>query len=130
MTRATLPNRRSHEVFNFYHWGRKFIAGVGHDQSGSVREVWINSGKSGEQMETLARDSAVLLSLALQYSIPLDAMRKTIMRDLDGKASGPIGKLLDLLAEGDGLSQSQPVLPVVSGIDGAECASRGETVEI
>lgn len=98
MTRAILPQRRPHEAFSFIHWDRKFIAGIGRPYpNGPIREVWINTGKSGEQMETLARDAAVLLSLALQYGTPLEAMQKAIMRDLDGKASGPIGALVDLL---------------------------------
>jgi hypothetical protein len=98
MTRQTLPQRRPHEVFDFYHWDRKFIAGIGRAYpDGPVREVWINTGRSGEQMETLARDSAVLLSLALQYDVPLEAIRKAMMRDMDGSASGPMGALVDRL---------------------------------
>lgn len=122
MSRQTLPFRRSHEAFNFYHWQQKFIAGIGHDDRGNIREIWLNSGKTGTQAETLARDSAVLLSLALQHNVPLDAMRKAIMRDLDGKASGPIGKLLDLLADGMGLAEADPLLPVVPkpDADGAQ----------
>lgn len=98
MTRQHLATRRHHEAFDFRHWGRKFIAGIGRDDRGQIREVWINTGKSGEQMETLARDSAVLISIALQYGVPMEDLRKAIMRDADGNASGPIGKLLDCLA--------------------------------
>jgi hypothetical protein len=108
MTRSPLPLRRSHEIFNFRHWGRKFIAGIGRASSRDpIQEVWINTGKSGEQMETLARDSAVLISLGLQHGVPLSAMQKAIMRDLDGEPTGPIGKLLDLIAD-DSSSESAP----------------------
>lgn len=96
--RADLPLRRAHEVFDFWHWGRKFVAGIGRASEGDpIREVWINTGRTGEQAETLARDSAVLISLGLQYGVPLSAMRRAIMRDLDGQPSGPIGKLLDMI---------------------------------
>jgi hypothetical protein len=114
MIRNRIPNRRAHELLSFVHWGQKFHAGIGRaDPDSPIMEVWLNTGKSGTQAETLARDSAVLLSLALQYGVPIDAMRHAIMRDLDGQASGPIGALLDMLAERDGLSEGEPVLPVV-----------------
>lgn len=97
--RKHLPQRRAHEVFEFHHWGSKFIAGIGRAwHTGPVQEVWINTGKSGAQMETLARDSAVLLSIALQYGVPMEDLRHAITRDGDGKPSGPIGALLDELA--------------------------------
>lgn len=126
MTRTPLPNRRSHETLDFEHWGRRFSAGIGRaTESSPIHEIWLNTGKTGEQMETLARDAAVLLSLALQYGTPLSAMRHACMRDLDGKASGPIGKLLDLLAGDEDDRASAAVLPVVSGegADGAEPAN-------
>lgn len=98
--RATLPDRRVHETFAFEHWGRQFVIGLGRATPQSLpSEVFINSGKSGEQMETLARDSAVLLSLALQYGVPLESMRHAITRNVDGSPSGPMGKLLDLMQQ-------------------------------
>ncbi|MEZ0060885.1 hypothetical protein ABIF26_006428 [Bradyrhizobium elkanii] len=107
MNRNRLPSRRAHEVFKFGHWGLSYIVGLGRAPgSADVSEVFINCGKSGEQAQTLARDSAVLLSLALQYGVPIEDMRHAITRNPDGSASGPIGALLDMLAEGDGLSEN------------------------
>lgn len=98
--RDPLPARRAHETIRFTHWGLSYVVGVGRASEVSpVREVFINCGKSGEQAETLARDSAVLLSLALQHGVPIDAMRHAITRNADGEASGPIGKLLDIVGE-------------------------------
>lgn len=100
MTRRHLPNRRSHEVLRFEHWSQTFLAGVGRaTPDGPIQEVWINSGKSGTQAETLARDSAVLLSIALQCGVPITMMQRAVMRDLDGNPSGPIGRLVDLISE-------------------------------
>lgn len=97
--RQSLPNRRPHETFGFSHWGLRYDVGVGRADYGCpVTEVFLNCGKSGEQAQTLARDSAVLLSLALQYGTPIEAMSRAITRDADGKPSGPIGALLDLLS--------------------------------
>jgi hypothetical protein len=99
--RTRLPNRRAHEVMSFRHWGQEFHAGLGRSvPDGPIQEVWINA-KSGTQAETLARDSAVLLSIALQYNVPIEAMRKSIMRDADGLPSGPVGRLIEIISESE-----------------------------
>lgn len=100
--RCHLPQRRPHETFEFSHWGLRYVVGLGRSSSGAhVSEVFLNCGKSGEQAETLAKDSAVLLSLALQYGVPIHAMARAITRDSQGKPLGPIGALLDQLATED-----------------------------
>jgi hypothetical protein len=98
--RTTLPQRRSHEAFNFTHWDQRYAVGIGRAADGSLKEIFINGGKTGMQMDTLARDSAVLLSIALQYGVPIEPMRHAITRNSDGTACGPIGALLDLLGDG------------------------------
>jgi ribonucleoside-diphosphate reductase alpha chain len=45
----------------------------------------------------LARDSAVLLSLALQHGTPLSTIAHALTRNADGSPSGPIGTLVDLI---------------------------------
>ncbi|MES2030873.1 MAG: hypothetical protein V4477_16960 [Pseudomonadota bacterium] len=100
MNRVPLPNRRMHEAFRFSHWGQSYIVGVGRANSAApITEVFLNCAKSGEQSQTLARDSAVLLSLALQYGVPLEVIGHAITRDSDGKPAGPIGTLVDLMEE-------------------------------
>ncbi len=97
--RCHLPNRRIHELFTFEFWNMKYHVGIGRSSSGAhVSEVFLNCGKSGEQAETLAKDSAVLLSLALQYGVPIAALARAITRDAAGRPLGPIGALLDQLA--------------------------------
>jgi hypothetical protein len=92
-----LPNRRYHETFSLRHWDMIYKIGFGRDSEGIVKEVFINCGRSGEQSETLARDSAILLSIALQYGIPIEAIKKSITRNVDGSPTGPIGAIIDLL---------------------------------
>jgi hypothetical protein len=58
----------------------------------------------------LASDSAVLCSIALQYGVPLDVLRNALMRDPRRKPSGPLGAVLDLLAE-ETLGRATPLLP-------------------
>jgi len=47
-----------------------------------------------------ARDAAVAASLLLQHGCPVDTLRRALMRNADGSASGPLAHALDLLAEG------------------------------
>jgi hypothetical protein len=96
--RATLPQRRAHEAISFRHWGIDYTAGFGRaSETDPVQEVFLNCGKTGGQSDTLARDSAVLLSIALQYGVPIETMKHAITRNVDGSPAGPIGALLDLM---------------------------------
>jgi hypothetical protein len=98
--RQHLPYRRLHELFSFSHWGQHFHVGIGRSTAASpISEVWINTSKSGTQAETLARDSAILLSLALQYGAPLATIGHALTRNADGSPSGPIGALVDLMGK-------------------------------
>jgi hypothetical protein len=98
MSRTPLPARRMHETITFSHWGLDYIVGLGRAHPDApISEVFLNCAKSGTQSETLARDSAVLLSLALQYGVPIQSIRHAITRNADGEPSGPIGGLIDLM---------------------------------
>lgn len=96
--RQRLPNRRFHETFSIEHWGMTYKIGLGrYNDDGTIHEVFINCGRTGEQAETLARDSAILLSLLLQYGVPVEAIKKSITRNIDGTPTGPIGAIIDIL---------------------------------
>jgi len=97
--RQRLPNRRAHEVVDFEHNGRRFTAGVGYFADSRLGEIFINtSGRTGDDLEVLARDAAVMASLALQFGGDVETLRRAVMRNSAGQASGPVGQLLDLLA--------------------------------
>jgi hypothetical protein len=49
-----------------------------------------------------AQDAAVVCSLALQHGVPVETIRKALMRDAKGSASGPLAVALDRLAVWDG----------------------------
>ncbi len=103
--RSRLPDRRYHEGFEFEHGGVRYRAGIGFYGHGKIGEVFLDADKVGSAAETLARDSAVLLSIFLQYGCPLEALRHAIKRNPNGEAAGPIGKLLDLLASHNQVAQ-------------------------
>ncbi|UGY21495.1 hypothetical protein HU675_0026065 [Bradyrhizobium septentrionale] len=65
MQRRILPQRRSCETFEISFGGlaKSHTITLGFYDDGVLGEVFINGGKSGEQVEAIARDGAVLLSL-------------------------------------------------------------------
>lgn len=99
MTRAMLPNRRPCETFSFAHDGTNYTATVGrYFPSGAPGEVFLSGGKPGSAVETVARDAAVAVSLALQHGAPLDTLRAAMTRLDDGQPAGPMGRLLEMVS--------------------------------
>jgi ribonucleoside-diphosphate reductase alpha chain len=98
VTRERLPDRRGHELVDFDHGGFRYTAGVGRFADGRLAEVFFNVAKSGTEIETTARDAAIVASLALQHGATVETIRHALTRNRDGSASGALGTLLDLLA--------------------------------
>lgn len=101
-TRERLPNRRAHTLLNIEAGGFRYVAGVGHYDNGRLAEIFLNAEKGGTAVDDAARDSAVVASLALQSGVDPNAIRHALMRNGAGRASGPLGVLLDKLAEEKG----------------------------
>ncbi|HXG97312.1 MAG TPA: hypothetical protein VNJ06_09425 [Gemmatimonadales bacterium] len=99
--RRLLSQRRAAETFELRHRGQAVAVTVGFYSDGSVGEVFITGSKVGSEIEAVARDGAVLLSIAVQHHVPLTEMRNAITRESDGTASTIIGAVLDrLVGEG------------------------------
>src|SRR6516225_3390965 len=58
-----------------------------------------DNSKAGSHSDAAAKDSAVVCSLALQHGVPVETIRRALLRDARGVASSPLGDALDLLAE-------------------------------
>jgi hypothetical protein len=96
--RERLPDRREHVVVNFTTSdGFRYTAGLGYFEDGRLAEVFLNAEKIGTAIETAARDSAIVASLALQHGVPPETIRHALTRSGDGSASDALGTLLDLL---------------------------------
>jgi hypothetical protein len=100
--RRSLPQRRASENFDieFGGIGRAYQITVGFHGTGEIGEVFVDGGKSGQDAEAIARDGAILLSLALQYGAALANIRTAITRDEQGNASSIIGAVVDQLSSG------------------------------
>jgi hypothetical protein len=102
MTRARLPDRRPLETLEFQLDGHRFTAGIGRDDAGRIAELWLASGKDGGLLGTVMHDTAICASLLLQHGVPLSAIAHSLKRNPDGRAAGPLGRLIDLLADEGG----------------------------
>jgi hypothetical protein len=102
-SRRRPQNRRERTLVNFTTSdGFRYIAGLGYFDDGCLAEIFLNAEKIGTAIKTAARDSAVVASLALQHGVPAETMRRALTRNGNGKASGPLGTLLDSLASENG----------------------------
>ena len=81
MIRRTLPQRRAAETFDLRFWNQPFTVTVGFYADGTPGEVFIDGGKTGTGHPShIARDAAVLLSLALQHGVPPETIRHAVTR--------------------------------------------------
>lgn len=96
--RERLPNRRFAETLDLQVGGLRYTATLGFYPSGKLGEIFLTNHKAGSQAGVLASDSAVLCSLLLQHGVPLGVIRRALMRDPQGNASSPLGRVLEQLA--------------------------------
>jgi hypothetical protein len=99
--RRRLPNRRSSTLFDFESMGMKFTASISRDAEGHVLELFLDNHKAGSSIGTLVRDTAIILSFALQHGADVEAIRRALCRDSQGRPLGPLAAALDLVADAD-----------------------------
>lgn len=99
--REELPKRRAAETFEIDFGGYRATHRVtlGYYKDGRLGEVFIDGGKSGEGIEAIARDGAVLLSIALQYGADIETIGHALTRDSQGQPSTVIGAVVDCLTQ-------------------------------
>jgi hypothetical protein len=93
MVRQCLPSRRNSTTFDFEHISMRFTATVSYFHDGRL----LTNHRNGSHADAVAKDSAIVCSIALQYGVPVDVIRKALVRDARGNAGTPLGAVLDLL---------------------------------
>ena len=97
--RERLPNRRPAETFELEVAALKYTATVGRFPDGRIGELFLCNHKSNSAADTNARDAAITFSIAVQHGADPETTRRALCRDANGKASGPLGRALDIIAE-------------------------------
>lgn len=91
MTRTRLPNRRGAETVAFDHDGIPYRATISRLPDGAIAELFLDAGKPGNAVNIMARDAAVIASLALQYGCPAAAILDALDKLPNGQPAGPLG---------------------------------------
>jgi hypothetical protein len=99
MIRRSLPRRRAAETFDLRFWNQPFTVTVGFYTDGTPGEVFIDGGKTGQDIQSTARDAAVVLSLALQHGTPIETIRHAVTRNGSGSAASILGAVVDALSK-------------------------------
>jgi hypothetical protein len=101
--RQTLPQRRQSETITVPFAGERYHVTTGFFDDGRTGEIFINrirdkaAAKLGGQLDGVCRDSAILLSLALQHGVSLDTIRHAVTRDDDGAPSTIVGAIIEMI---------------------------------
>ena len=98
MIRRTLPERRAAETFDMRFWNQPFTVTVGLYADGTPGEVFIESRKTGNDIESIARDAGVLLSLALQHGVSPETIRHAVTRGASEEPASILGAVVDCIS--------------------------------
>lgn len=103
MTRERLPARRPALGFDVPHPTPgstvSYRVTLGHDDSGSVREVFIGCNKLTTAMHISGLEVATLISIALQHGASLEELAAAMPRENDGTPQGAAGAVLDTVVK-------------------------------
>lgn len=94
--RNPVPNRRPSESFTFEHEGVYYHATISRFEDGGIAELFLDAGKEGSAVNVMARDAAVVISIARQCGTPLELIRAGLSKLQDGSSAGAIGVALEL----------------------------------
>ena len=100
--RRRLSNRRPCETLAFRCNGLTYVASVGRFPDSRLAEIFISNAKQGSHSDAAARDASITFSIAVQYGADPDVIRRALCRDGQGRPSGPLGCVLDLLLADSG----------------------------
>jgi hypothetical protein len=94
--RSVLPNRRNSEAVGFEHHGLAYRACVSRFEDGSIAEMFLDTGKTGTSANIIAKECAVMFSIARQYGAPEGVLFNALPKLHDGSPAGPMGTALAL----------------------------------
>lgn len=98
--RKRLPNRRQCNRYEFVHGGFRYFGVIGfRPGTKEPTELFLQAGKAGTAIEAIARDAAILASLALQHGAGVDDLRHALTRLDNNSPAGPVAALLDHFAK-------------------------------
>jgi hypothetical protein len=98
--RDKLPQRRGSESFETWFEGQQFVVTCSRFEGGGLAEVFVSAIKTTTLFDHLARDTGLLLSLALQHGASAETLATAVSRDGEGRPQGLAGHVLDVIERG------------------------------
>lgn len=99
MTRQALQSRRASRTVEFKFEGLAAVGSAGFFPDGRLAEIFLDVGRPGDQIHSMAQDMATAASLGLQHGVPLQTLLAALSQELDGRMRGPLGQFLQLLQQ-------------------------------
>ncbi len=110
--RARPANCRPHETIAIDHEGQRYKVGLGRPiacngscgakpRLGPVIEVFLNAQKVNSQLDCVASDGAILMSMLIQFGCPPAHIFHAMKRNADGSPASPLGRAAAYLVEED-----------------------------
>ena len=99
MTRELLPGRRASETFEVTFSNVPVSVTFGRYDDGRVGEVFLSTRKAGSAVDIAARDTAVLMSLLLQYGCSAKIIGRALTADAHGRPEGLAGIVARIIEE-------------------------------
>jgi ribonucleoside-diphosphate reductase alpha chain len=96
--RHLLPQRRRAETFDLVFRNQPATVTIGYFPDGTPGEIFVDVAKSGNDIAHIARDSAIMVSIALQHGANTATLRHAITRDGNGAPASILGAIVDALA--------------------------------
>lgn len=97
MSRERLADRRQNMNLPLHWRGRRYEITCGFYDDGRVAEAFVHNTKAGTDVQAVARDSAIILSLALQHGCPLDTIQAALTRDEQNNPISLIAAVVDAI---------------------------------
>jgi hypothetical protein len=83
----------------FRHNGAAYNLTAGYYADGQIGEIFITGPRIGSEVAHLVHDVAVLVSIAIQYQVPIEIMQGAVGRtEISGTPHSVAGAVLDHLA--------------------------------
>lgn len=99
MARKHLNNRRESLNFTFEFDFKKYHACMSCYPNGKPAELFLDADKPGSAVELALKDTAIFISLCLQYGTPIETLQRAALRREDGVTPAThAGAAIDALA--------------------------------
>lgn len=96
--RRRLPDRRRSLTLTVWHGGQTFATSISQYPDGRLAELFIRAAKTGSDVEAIAHDAAIIISVCLQHGIAIADLLHSIKLDNNGMPSSLIGAALTAAA--------------------------------